>query len=333
MTYAVAILNYNGSILLRKFISKVVKNCSDAAIYLIDNNSNDSSVEFINKNYPDIITIKLDNNYGYARGYNEAVKYIDEDVIIFLNNDAVFLDSDSFSTIKKTFESNEMISIAQPRILDYNNQDKYEYAGASGGYLDFLGYPFCRGRILGNIEKSDKYNTTREIFWASGSCFIIRKSIFKLLNGFDEDFFCHMEEIDLCWRLKNLDSSYKIITIGKANVYHVGGGTMQYGENRKNYLNFRNSLVMLIKNLPKKYFIFSLFLRFISDLFILIFSVLLFRFGLSFSILSAYYFNILNFRKSLSKRNKEPGSYKYFICFSILINYYFLGKKTFSSIK
>ena len=270
MTYAVAILNYNGSILLRKFISKVVKNCSDAVIYLIDNNSTDSSVEFINKNYPEIITIKLDNNYGYARGYNEAVKYIDEDIIIFLNNDAVFLEPESFSTIKKTFESNEMISIAQPRILDYNNQDKYEYAGASGGYLDFLGYPFCRGRILGNIEKSDKYNTTREIFWASGSCFIIRKSIFKLLNGFDEDFFCHMEEIDLCWRLKNLDPSYKIITIGKANVYHVGGGTMQYGENRKNYLNFRNSLVMLIKNLPKKYFIFSLFLRFISDLFILI---------------------------------------------------------------
>ena len=225
MTYAVAILNYNGSILLRKFISKVVKNCSGAVIYLIDNKSTDSSVEFINKNYPDIIIIKLDNNYGYAKGYNEAVKYIDEDVIIFLNNDAVFLDSDSFSTIKKTFESNEMISIAQPRVLDYNNQDKYEYAGASGGYLDFLGYPFCRGRILGNIEKSDKYNTTREIFWASGSCFIIRKSIFKLLNGFDEDFFCHMEEIDLCWRLKNLDSSYKIITIGKANVYHVGGGT------------------------------------------------------------------------------------------------------------
>ena len=333
MTYAVAILNYNGSILLKKFISKVVKNCSDAVIYLIDNNSTDSSVEFINNNYPDIIIIKLDNNYGYAKGYNEAVKYIDEDVIIFLNNDAVFLDSDSFSTIKKTFESNEMISIAQPRILDYNNQDKYEYAGASGGYLDFLGYPFCRGRILGNIEKSDKYNTTREIFWASGSCFIIRKSIFKLLNGFDEDFFCHMEEIDLCWRLKNLNSNYKIITIGKANVYHVGGGTMQYGENRKNYLNFRNSLVMLIKNLPKKYFIFSLFLRLICDLFILIFSVLLFRFGLSFSILSAYYFNILNFRKSLSKRKKGLVSYKYFFCFSILINYYFFGKKTFSSIK
>ena len=333
MTYAVAILNYNGSILLRKFISKVVKNCSDSVIYLIDNNSNDSSVEFVNKNYPEIITIKLDNNYGYARGYNEAVKYIDEDVIIFLNNDAVFLDSDSFSTIKKTFESNEMISIAQPRILDYNNQDKYEYAGASGGYLDFLGYPFCRGRILGNIEKSDKYNTTREIFWASGSCFIIRKSIFKLLNGFDEDFFCHMEEIDLCWRLKNIDPSYKIITISKANVFHVGGGTMQYAENRKNYLNFRNSLVMLIKNLPKKYFIFSLFLRFISDTFILIFSLLLFRFGLSISIISAYYYNLFNFRKSLSKRNKESGSYKYFICFSILINYYFLGKKTFSSIK
>ena len=333
MTYAVAILNYNGSILLRKFISKVVKNCADAVIYLIDNDSSDSSVEFINKNYPEIITIKLDHNYGYAKGYNKAIKYIDEDVIIFLNNDAVFLDPESFNAIKKAFESNQMISIAQPRILDYNNQDKYEYAGASGGYLDFLGYPFCRGRILNNIEKTDKYKTTREIFWASGSCFIIRKNIFKMLNGFDEDFFCHMEEIDLCWRLKNLNSNYKIITIAKANVFHLGGGTMQYGASDKNYLNFRNSLVMLIKNLPKKYFIVSLFLRFCSDLFILIFSFLTFRFGLSISIISAYYFNLLNFRKSLSKRKKQLSSYKYFICFSILINYYFFGKKTFSSIK
>ena len=333
MTYAVAILNYNGLILLRKFIPNVVKNCPNCVIYLIDNNSSDSSVDYINKNYPEIKIIKLIKNYGYAKGYNKAVGYIDEDVIIFLNNDAVFLDSDSFNTIKKTFEANKMISIAQPRILDYNNQDKYEYAGASGGYLDFLGYPFCRGRIINNVEKNDKYNTTREIFWASGSCFIIRKNIFKMLNGFDEDFFCHMEEIDLCWRLKNLNPNYKIITIGKSNVFHIGGGTMQYGENKKNYLNFRNSLVMLIKNLPRKYFISSLFLRFCSDLFILILSLLTFRLGLSINIISAYYFNLLNFRKSLLKRKKQLTSYKYFICFSILINYYFLGKKTFSSIK
>jgi len=333
MTYAVAILNHNGLILLRKFIPKVIRNCSNSVIYLIDNNSSDSSIEFINKNHPEIKIIKLNKNYGYAKGYNRAVKYIDEDVIIFLNNDAVFLDSKSFGIIKKTFESNKMISIAQPRIIDYNNHDKYEYAGASGGYLDFLGYPLCRGRIINNVEKTNKYNTTREIFWASGSCFIIRKNIFKMLGGFDEDFFCHMEEIDLCWRLKNVDPNYKIITIGKADVFHIGGGTMQYGENKKNYLNFRNSLVMLIKNLPKKYFIFSLSLRFFSDIFIIIFSILSFRFGLSLSIISAYYFNLLNFRTSLSKRKKQIGSYKYFICFSILFSYYFLGKKTFSSIK
>ena len=332
MTYAVAILNYNGSILLRKFISKVVKNCSDAVIYLIDNNSTDSSVEFINKNYPDIIIIKLDNNYGYAKGYNEAVKYIDEDVIIFLNNDAVFLDSDSFSTIKKTFESNEMISIAQPRILDYNNQDKYEYAGASGGYLDFLGYPFCRGRILGNIEKSDKYNTTREIFWASGSCFIIRKSIFKLLNGFDEDFFCHMEEIDLCWRLKNLDSSYKIITIGKADVYHVGGGTMQYGGNRKNYLNFRNSLVMLIKNLPKKLMFVSLTGRFFIDFIILIVSLITLNFKVVKGIIKAYFFIIMNLINIFKLRSSRNSNFKFYYCKSIFYNFFFKRKKFFSEI-
>ena len=228
MTFAIAILNHNGSVLLKRFVPKVIENCQDAQIYIIDNKSSDDSIDLISKNYPEINIIELNSNHGYAEGYNEGVKLITEDVIIFLNNDAVFLDKQSYNEIYKTFNSNDDISIAQPRIIDYDNHDKYEYAGASGGYIDLLGYPFCRGRIINNIEYAEKYRTTREIFWASGACFVIRRKIFNKLNGFDNDFFCHMEEIDLCWRLKNTDKDKKIVTIGKSQVFHIGGGTMQY---------------------------------------------------------------------------------------------------------
>ena len=333
MTFAIAILNFNGSILLKKFIPDIIKYCKNSNIYIIDNNSTDSSIDFISENYPQIKIIKLNSNMGYAKGYNEGVKSIVEDVIFFLNNDAVFLDNYSYDEICKAFKGNELVSIAQPRIIDYNNKSIYEYAGASGGYIDFFGYPFCRGRILNKLESINKYKTTREIFWASGSCFVIRKNIFNLLGGFDEDFFCHMEEIDLCWRLKNIDSNYKIITVGKSKVYHIGGGTMNYGSSNKNYLNFRNSFMMMIKNLPKSYFAFSLLLRVFSDFFILIFSLITFNFKLFFPIISAYYYNIIYFRKNLSKRKKTKVYYKYFYTFSILINYYFFRKKEFSSIK
>lgn len=333
MTFAVAILNHNGSILLKRFIPKVIENCQGALIYLIDNKSSDDSIDFISKNHPEINIIRLNANYGYARGYNEGVKLINEDVIIFLNNDAVFLDNQSYNEIYKTFKSNDDISIAQPRIIDYNDHNKYEYAGASGGYIDLLGYPFCRGRIINNVESSEKYKTTREIFWASGACFVIRRKIFNKLNGFDSDFFCHMEEIDLCWRLKNLDSEKKIVTIGKSKVFHIGGGTMQYDNPNKNYLNFRNSIMMLIKNLPLSYLFPVMFFRYLSDLIILIFSILTLNFNLSFSILKAYYFNLINLRINFIKRIKSKKTKKYYYCNSILIAYYLLLKKTFSSLK
>ena len=333
MTFAIAILNYNGSILLKKFIPKVIENCNGAKVYLIDNNSSDSSVDFISKNYPEIDVIKLSDNFGYAKGYNEGVKEIDEDVICFLNNDAVFLEKDSFNQICKTFKSNENICIAQPRIIDYNDHDSYEYAGASGGYIDLLGYPFCRGRIINNIENSEKYKTTREVFWASGSCFIIRKKIFHNIGGFDESFFCHMEEIDLCWRLKNMDSKCKIVTIGKSKVYHIGGGTMHYDNPKKNYLNFRNSIMMMIKNLPRKYLIPVIIFRLFSDLIIVIFYIFTLKISLSFSILRAYYHNIINLRINLLKRNNTKMINNYYYSKSILIAYYIFGRKTFSSLK
>ena len=333
MTFAIAILNHNGSVLLKRFLSKVIENCQDAQIYIIDNKSSDDSIDFISKNYPEINIIELNANYGYAEGYNEGVKLIAEDVIIFLNNDAVFLDKQSYNQIYKTFNSNDNISIAQPRIIDYNNHNKYEYAGASGGYIDLLGYPFCRGRIINNVESAEKYRTTREIFWASGACFVIRRKIFNKLNGFDNDFFCHMEEIDLCWRLKNIDNDKKIVTIGKSQVFHIGGGTMQYDNPNKNYLNFRNSIMMLIKNLPLGYLVPVIIFRILFDLIILIFSFLTLNFNLSFSILKAYYYNLINFRINFLKRIKSKKSKKYYYCKSILISYYLLGKKTFSSLK
>ena len=333
MTFAIAILNHNGSVLLKRFVPKVIENCQDAQIYIIDNKSSDDSIDLISKNYPEINIIELNSNHGYAEGYNEGVKLITEDVIIFLNNDAVFLDKQSYNEIYKTFNSNDDISIAQPRIIDYDNHDKYEYAGASGGYIDLLGYPFCRGRIINNVESAEKYRTTREIFWASGACFVIRRKIFNKLNGFDNDFFCHMEEIDLCWRLKNTDNDKKIVTIGKSQVFHIGGGTMQYDNPNKNYLNFRNSIMMLIKNLPLSYLVPVIIFRILFDLIILIFSILTLNFNLSFSILNAYYFNLINLRINFLKRNKSKKSKKYYYCKSILISYYLLGKKTFSSLK
>ena len=333
MTFAIAILNHNGSVLLKRFVPKVIENCQDAQIYIIDNKSSDNSIDLISKNYPEINIIELNSNHGYAEGYNEGVKLITEDVIIFLNNDAVFLDKQSYNEIYKTFNSNDDISIAQPRIIDYDNHDKYEYAGASGGYIDLLGYPFCRGRIINNVESAEKYRTTREIFWASGACFVIRRKIFNKLNGFDNDFFCHMEEIDLCWRLKNTFKDKKIVTIGKSQVFHIGGGTMQYDNPNKNYLNFRNSIMMLIKNLPLSYLVPVIIFRILFDLIILIFSILTLNFKLSFSILKAYNFNLINLRINFLKRSKSKKSKKYYYCKSILISYYLLGKKTFSSLK
>jgi len=333
MTFAIAILNYNGSVLLKRFIPKIIENCSEAKLYVIDNNSTDCSVELILEKYPDINLIRLDNNYGYAKGYNEGIKKIDEDVVFFLNNDAVFLDKDSFKNICETFKSNMNICVAQPRIIDYNNHERYEYAGASGGYLDLLGYPFCRGRIVNTVESSEKYKTTREIFWASGCCFVIRKKTFENAGGFDESFFCHMEEIDLCWRLKNINPKCKIVTIGKSKVFHIGGGTMQYDNPKKSYFNFRNSIIMLIKNLPAKFFIPIILLRTLTDFIILIISILSLKIRLSFSIIKAYYYNIVNIRYNFKKRNTIKTPNKYYYTKSILITYYVFRKKTFSSLK
>lgn len=250
---AIVILNWNGKALLEKFLPTVIMHSDDAAIYVADNASTDSSVEFVKSHYPTVKIIQNKINGGYAKGYNDALEHVDEEVLCLLNSD-VEVTKDWLNPIQALFNSEPKTSIIQPKILDYNNKDYFEYAGAAGGFIDKYGFPYCRGRIFNTIEKDvGQYNDTAEIFWASGACFFIRKSVFEDLNGFDEDFFAHMEEIDLCWRAHN--KRYLTKYVGSSTVYHVGGATLNSTNPRKTYLNFRNNLFTLTKNLPGNLFL------------------------------------------------------------------------------
>jgi len=245
---AIVILNWNGKKWLKKFLPSLVTNSDNAKIYVADNNSTDESISYLRANFPEINIIINQNNHGYAKGYNDALKKIDSEYFILINSD-VEVSNGWIDTIIKLMDQNNRIAACQPKILDYNKKQYFEYAGASGGYIDKLGYPYCRGRIFNNIEKDvGQYNDQHEIFWATGACLFIRSKYFFEIGGFDDDFFAHQEEIDLCWRFKN--KGYMIMIEPKSIVYHVGGGTLDSSSPFKTYLNFKNNLSMLFKNLP-----------------------------------------------------------------------------------
>ena len=263
MRIAVVILNWNGILLLEKFLPSVIKFSPEATIYVADNASTDDSISYIKAFFPTVTIIKNNSNLGFASGYNEALKQVDADVYALVNSD-IEVTQNWLQPILKTFENEPKTAIIQPKILDYKRKEYFEYAGAAGGFIDQYGYPFCRGRIFDTLEKDNgQYDDTREIFWASGACFFIRSSVYKALNGFDDDFFAHQEEIDLCWRAINI--GYTIKYISASVVYHVGGATLQQGHPMKTYLNFRNSLLMLTKNLPKEKLFSILLGRMILD--------------------------------------------------------------------
>jgi hypothetical protein len=248
MKTAVVILNWNGKHWLEKFLPNVISNSLDATVIVADNNSTDDSVSYLKENFPNIQIIQNNGNYGYAKGYNLSLKQIDAQYFILLNSD-IEVTENWISPIISLMDSNNTISACQPKILDYNNKTKFEYAGASGGYIDKFGYPFCRGRIFDDLEEDKgQYNKVTEVFWATGACLFVRASHFWEVGGLDNDFFAHQEEIDLCWRFKN--KGYKIMADPKSVVYHVGGGTLNVGSPFKTHLNFRNNLYMLFKNLP-----------------------------------------------------------------------------------
>ena len=332
MKTAIVIINYDGLNLIKKFMPSIITNSSNNNIYVIDNNSNDDSVNYIKNNFSNINIINNSSNLGYAGGYNEGIKKINEDLLIFLNNDATFLDEKSLSNLVKVFKENSEIKVAQPKIIDFTNQEKFEYSGAAGGFIDFFGYPFCRGRIFSNVELKNNYNTTREVFWASGTCFAVRRSTFIEHNGFDESFFAHMEEIDLCWRIKRKNNNDKIVAVGNSEVYHLGGGSLSYNSSSKYYLNFRNSIIMMIKNVPGKYFFQFLLGRIFLDFLILIFSVITLKFNLFKGIVKAYLYLLINILKIKRVKFQNEKLFKYYYCKSIIFNYLIRRINKFSKI-
>ena len=244
---AIVILNFNGKHHLENFLPSVCASAYEGVdIWVADNASTDDSISFLQKNYPNIKLIQLPENYGFAEGYNQALRQIEADYYVLLNSD-VEVTPDWIRPIIDIMENDPKIAAAQPKILAYTDKHLFEHAGAAGGWMDNLGYPFCRGRILSHREADEgQYDEVQEIFWASGAAMFVRAKLYHEAGGLDGDFFAHMEEIDLCWRLKRL--GYSVVAQPQSVVYHVGGGTLDIENPRKAFLNFRNSLFTLLKN-------------------------------------------------------------------------------------
>ncbi|MEJ6978923.1 glycosyltransferase family 2 protein [Pedobacter sp. P351] len=261
---SVVILNWNGKYYLEKFLPSLLGSTyPNVEIIVADNASIDDSVDFIHQNFPQVRIILNKENLGFAGGYNAALSQVNADYYVLLNSD-VEVTAGWIEPVIELMESDEMIAVAQPKLKDWNDKILFEYAGAAGGYIDKFGYPFCRGRIFDTLE-TDKgqYELVSEIFWASGAALFIKRACWEKVSGLDADFFAHMEEIDLCWRLKNL--GYKIIYCPTSTVFHIGGGTLQSENPFKTYLNFRNNLAMLLKNLAPGSVFSILFIRFWLD--------------------------------------------------------------------
>jgi hypothetical protein len=256
----VVILNWNGQSWLDKFLPSLLSCTPEslAEIIVADNGSTDNSVPFLKENYPQIKLVILDKNYGFPGGYNRALAELNHEYFVLINSD-IEVAKNWLEPLVRLVDSDLRIAACQPKILNYNDKTSFEYAGASGGFIDWLGYPFCRGRILNHLEKDkEQYDDARKVFWATGACLFVRSKVYKDLGGLDENFFAHMEEIDLCWRMQN--AGYDIWVEPLSKVYHVGGGTLPADNPQKTYLNFRNSLLMIQKNNSffNAYFIISI---------------------------------------------------------------------------
>ena len=337
MKIAVVILNWNGLKLLKEFLPSVVNNSGDNSIYIIDNNSDDSSVDFVKRTYPSINIIINIENYGYAKGYNEGLKHVKEEVYCLLNND-VEVTKGWLIRIVNEFESDKSLVVIQPKILDYKNKNKFEYAGAAGGFIDYYGYPYCRGRISDVVENDNgQYDQDVDIFWASGACFFIKREVFQKLEGFDENFYNHMEEIDLCWRITNFNPNLKKRFIYKSVVYHLGGGSLNYNDPNKLFYNIRNHQYMIIKNTNASQLSLFFDSRFyvISQFNVLLFLFYFVSFKFKFMTVFIKLWISSDFGKSkqkyflLKKSNNNP---KYYVIKSIIYNYLILKKRKYSEL-
>ncbi|PRX54738.1 glycosyltransferase family 2 protein [Flagellimonas meridianipacifica] len=320
MKIAVVILNWNGEKLLARFLPKVLEYSKGASIYVVDNASTDSSIDLLKKSFPDVGLIKNKSNGGFAQGYNDGLKHIEADIYCLLNSD-VEVTPNWLEPVKELFQEKPEASIVQPKILDLKRKTHFEYAGAAGGFIDKLGYPFCRGRIFQALEEDKgQYDDVKEVFWATGACMFIKSKVFHTLKGFDEDYFAHQEEIDLCWRAKN--AGHKVYYTGKSHVYHLGGSTLTNMNPKKTFLNFRNSLYSITKNLPKRRAFSIIFMRLLLD------GIAAFRFILQFklnhfaAVLRAHLSFYCNFRKMYRKREKANFILNYHATKSIVWSHF-----------
>ena len=328
---SVVLLNFNGKVYLERFLPGVVQYSHPYEVVLVDNGSTDDSAGFVKTNFPTVKLIEFKQNHGFCGGYNKAVPFIDSEYMVLLNTD-VEVTENWIEPVFQFLRANKDYKAAQPKILDQKDKSKFEYAGAAGGFIDHLGYPFCRGRIFQSIEEDHgQYDEIRDVFWASGSCLFVKREAYLSLGGLDHEFFAHMEEIDLCWRIWN--SGHKVAAVPESKVYHVGGGTLKKANPRKTYLNFRNGLSILIKNERKSSLLWKLPLRIILD-----YSAVL-KFTLEsgpkhgFAILRAHWYNTVNFksvwkRRVIVSKHSSPRYYR-----SIAWEYFVRRNKTFDRIR
>jgi GT2 family glycosyltransferase len=333
MNIAIVILNWNGKNYLDMFLPKVVETSSGiATVYVADNGSVDGSMDFLRQYFPQVKTIDLGKNLGFAAGYNRALRQIKADYYILLNSD-IEVTSKWIEPVIRLMESDPQVVACQPKILSYHRHNMFEYAGAAGGFIDRFGYPFCRGRLFQSIEEDKgQYDDVAEIFWATGACLFIKAKQFHEVGGLDDDFFAHMEEIDICWRLKH--KGYKVMYCGQSTVYHIGGGSLDKSSPRKTYLNIRNNSVLLYKNLPKDQLYKVFFFRFFLDM--MASFKFLFDGGFKHFIAVArahvgFYFS---YKKNRVKRSKiQHRQVSQIYGGNIAIDHFFKGRKVFPQLK
>lgn len=333
---SVVIIHWNRKKLLENFLPSVTASTyPNLEVVLADNASDDGSVEYVQTNFPQVKIVQNDANYGYAGGYNHALKHVQAAYYVLLNND-IEVPAGWLEPVIEAMEADNNLAACQPKMLDFHNKGTFEYAGASGGFLDKYGYPFCRGRLFDTVEQDlGQYNEPTEIFWATGAALFIRSNLFHQVGGFDEHFFAHMEEIDLCWRLHL--SGYRLKVIPQSQVYHVGGGTLDKINAQKTYLNFRNSLVMLYKNLETKKLIPVILVRSTLDLLASIQFLIKGQFGHSWAVHrahSAFFFKLGKWH-TLRRRVQKQANHSNvsgILPFSIVFRYFVQKQKKFSAL-
>jgi hypothetical protein len=335
---AIVILNWNGLAYLKMFLGTVVKYSSghETVIYVADNFSSDGSPDWVSDNFKDIRLIRLDRNHGFAAGYNIALDQIDARYFILLNSD-IEVTEGWLQPLVSYMDENPDVASCQPKVKSYSKKKYFEHAGAAGGFIDKYGYPFCRGRILNIVEEdTGQYDSAIDIFWSTGACMAVRADAWKKCGGFDSDFFAHMEEIDLCWRFRK--AGYRVSYIPDSVIYHVGGGALPYDSPFKTYLNFRNSLFLLYKNLPDKSLNRILFIRKVLDGLAAVWFFLNGSFASARSVWRAHmdYYKSIDLLKEKRKKVKilEKANFPYLVLNkSIVFEFYIKGNKTYRSLK